>query len=113
MMRGEVVSVNWPFSDFTGAKVRPAVVVRADFLDGLTDDVALVKITGTCYGIPGTEVKLDPAVETVSGLTKVCYACCYELLTRDEAVILETVGLLSDSAMKQIDACLKECLELL
>ena len=112
MRRGEVVNVSWAFTDLTGTKIRPAVVVRADFLDGLTDDVALVKITGRSYGIPGTEVKFDPAVETVSGLTKVCYACCYELLTRDEAVILEAVGVLSDAAMEQIDACLKECLEL-
>jgi mRNA-degrading endonuclease toxin of MazEF toxin-antitoxin module len=112
MRRGEVVSVNWPFSDYGGAKVRPAVVVRADFLDGVTDDVALVKITGRAFGIPGTEVRLDPATETLSGLTKACYACCYELLTRDEALILDTVGVLSDVAMSRIDDCLKECLEL-
>jgi mRNA interferase MazF len=112
MRRGEVVSVDWPYSDLSGSKVRPAVVVRADFLDGLTDDVALVKVTGTSYGIPGTEVVLDPATETTSGFTKVCYACCYELLTRDEAVILDTVGVLSDAAMRQIDACLRKCLDL-
>jgi hypothetical protein len=28
MRRGEVVEINWPFSDLTGSKVRP------DFLDG-------------------------------------------------------------------------------
>ena len=26
MRRGEVVSVNWPYTDLTGEKVRPAVV---------------------------------------------------------------------------------------
>lgn len=112
MRRGDVVSVSWPYSDATGTKARPAVVVRADFLDGLTDDVALVKVTGRAFGIPGTEVELDPAAETLSGLTKVCYACCYELLTRDEAVILDTVGVLSDAAMARIDECLETCLGL-
>ena len=112
MKRGEVVSVGWPYSDLTGAKVRPAVVVRADFLDGMTDDVALVKITGSRFGIPGTEVALDPAIETVAGLSKPCYACCYELLTRDEAVILGIVGVLSDAAMREIDKSLKRCLDL-
>ncbi len=38
MNRGDVVDVDWPFSDRTGSKVRPAVVVQADFLNGLIDD---------------------------------------------------------------------------
>jgi mRNA-degrading endonuclease toxin of MazEF toxin-antitoxin module len=66
MRRGEVVEVNWPYSDLSGTKVRPAIVVQADFLNGLIDDTILVKITGKEYGIPGTEVKLDPADELVS-----------------------------------------------
>jgi len=32
MNRGEVVLVDWPYSDLTGSKPRPAVVVQADFL---------------------------------------------------------------------------------
>jgi hypothetical protein len=38
MKRGEVVEVDWPYSDLAGTKVRPAVVVQADFLNGLVDD---------------------------------------------------------------------------
>ena len=38
MNRGEVVLVDWPFSDLTGSKLRPAVVVQADFLNSLIDD---------------------------------------------------------------------------
>jgi hypothetical protein len=45
MKRGEVVEVDWPFSDLTGSKKRPAGVVQADFLNGLIDDTILVKIT--------------------------------------------------------------------
>ena len=45
MTRGEVVQVDWPFSDLTGSKVRPAVLVQADFLNGLIDDTILVQIT--------------------------------------------------------------------
>jgi len=32
MNRGEVVLVDWQFSDRTGSKLRPAVVMQADFL---------------------------------------------------------------------------------
>jgi len=112
MRRGEVVEINWQFSDLTGSKVRPAVVVQADFLDGLIDDTILVKITTQYFGIPGTEVVIDPAVETASGLSKLCYVSCKDILTRDQALILRTVGVLSDAAMLQIEACLKVVLEI-
>jgi mRNA-degrading endonuclease toxin of MazEF toxin-antitoxin module len=77
MNRGDVVSVDWPFSDLTGTKVRPAVVVQADFLNGLIDDTVLIQITSSRHGIPGTEVLLDPSQETGSGLSKVC-GCVYQ-----------------------------------
>jgi len=76
MKRGDVVEVDRLYSDMTGSKCRPAVVVQADFLNRLIDDTILVQITGTRHGIPGTEALLDPAVETGSGLSKVCYASC-------------------------------------
>jgi mRNA interferase MazF len=107
MKRGEVVEVNWPFSDLSSTKFRPAVVVQADFLNGLIDDTILVKITGTQYGIPDTEVKLDPTQETNSGLSKVCYASCNNLLVRDQVLVAGIVGILSDSVMQQIEDCLK------
>jgi mRNA-degrading endonuclease toxin of MazEF toxin-antitoxin module len=92
MTRGDVVEVDWPFSDRTGSKTRPAVVVQADFLNGVIDDTVLVQITSTKHGIPGTEVEIDPAVETSSGLSKVCYASCPNVLTLDQGLILRTVG---------------------
>src|SRR5260370_7058990 len=82
--RGDVVEVDWPYSDLSGTKVRPAVVVQADFLNGLIDDTILVKITGSRFGIPVTEVELYPARETSSGLSKICYASCYNVRTRDQ-----------------------------
>jgi mRNA-degrading endonuclease toxin of MazEF toxin-antitoxin module len=56
MNRGDVVELDWPFSDRTGSKTRPAVVVQADFLNGIIDDTIFVHITGTRFGLPGTEV---------------------------------------------------------
>src|SRR5438045_4126778 len=95
MNRGDVIEVNWPYSDSSGTKVRPAVVVQADFLNGLIDDTVLVKITGTRFGIPGTEVELDPTQETGSGLNKVCYAACNNILTRDQGIVGPVIGYLS------------------
>src|SRR6516225_9452043 len=99
MNRGDVVEVDWQFSDMTGSKRRPAVVVQADFLNGLIDDTILVQITTTRHGIPGTEVLLDPTVETASGLSKVCVASCSNLLTFEQLRVLRTIGSLSAAAM--------------
>jgi mRNA interferase MazF len=112
MMRGDVVLLDWPYSDLSGSKLRPAIVVQADFLNGLIDDTVYVKVTGARFGIPGTEVELDPTVERWSGLVKTSYASCYNILTRDQAIIHHTLGTLSDTAMRQIGDCLKTVLEL-
>lgn len=112
MKRGEVVLVDWPYSERTGSKLRPAVVVQADFLNGLLDDTILVQITRTVHGLPGTEVVLDPAQEPASGLSHRSLASCANLLTADPALIDQTIGYLSNTAVQQINACLKKVLEL-
>jgi mRNA interferase MazF len=110
MNRGEVVLVDWPYSDRVGSKIRPAVVVQADYLNGILDDTVLVHVTSKKHRIPGTEVELDPAVETGSGLLGVSYAFCPNLLTADPAYIDSTIGVLSDEAMRKIDDCLRTTL---
>lgn len=112
MNRGEVILVDWQFSDRTGTKLRPAVVVQADFLNALIDDTVLVQITGTRHGIPGTEVEIDPTRETASGLKQICYASCANLQTVDPSFIDQTIGILSDAMLRQIEACLKTVLEI-
>jgi len=57
MKRADIVLVDWPFSDRTGSKLRPAVVVQADFLNRLIADTVLVQITGKTRGAV-TEVPL-------------------------------------------------------
>src|SRR3954471_10780284 len=112
MTRGDVVEVDWQFSDLQGSKVRPAVVVQADFLNGIIDDTILVQITSTRHGIPGTEVLLDPAVDTGSGLSRVCVASCLNVVTFDQSLLRRTIGSLSDLILRQIEACLKQVLEM-
>jgi mRNA interferase MazF len=112
MNRGDVVLVDWAYSDLEGTKLRPAVVVQADFLNRIIDDTILVQITSTRHGIPGTEVEIDPAQEVGSGLIKLSYASCPNILTREQALIYQTLGTLSDATMQQIEACLKTVLAL-
>jgi mRNA-degrading endonuclease toxin of MazEF toxin-antitoxin module len=112
MKRGEVVEVDWQYTDMSGSKLRPAVVVQADFLNGLIDDTILVQITSTRHGIPDTEVLLDPADETDSGLSRLCVASCINVATFDQALVLRTIGFLSDAAMLKIEECLRVVTEI-
>ena len=79
--------MDWQYSDRTGSKLRPAVVVQADFLNGLIADTVLIHITGTTRNAV-TEVEIDPAVEPQSGLVQVSYAVCNNILTIDQTLIL-------------------------
>ena len=43
--RGDVVIVAFPFTDASATKARPAVVISADGLNNVTDDVLIAAIT--------------------------------------------------------------------
>ena len=109
MNRGDVVEIVWHYTDRTGSKRRPAVVVQADFLNGILDDTILVQITSTNHGL-GTEVPLYPAVETNSGLSKPCVASCINVMTVEQIQTLRTIGFLSTATMQRIEASLKTTL---
>jgi len=110
--RGEVVRVEWPFSDRTGSKVRPAVVVQDDSLNRMIADTVLVPISRTRRAVGSTEVLIDPSVETAAGLRFPSVASCNNFLAIDQGLIVQKVGRLSASAMQRIDACLKTALGL-
>ena len=65
---------------------------------------------GTRFGIPGTEVELDPAAEPASGLSKLCYASCTNLSHAIKALMGPVVGVLSDAVMRRIEDALKQVL---
>ena len=55
-------------------------------------------------------MEIDPTVETASGLSKPCYASCKDILTRDQALILWTIGVLSDVVIHEIEDRLESVL---
>jgi mRNA-degrading endonuclease toxin of MazEF toxin-antitoxin module len=106
MNRGDGVFVDWPFSDRQGSKVRPAIVVQADFLNSRIADTVLVLVSRTSRAPGQTEVLLDPAIETQSGLRYSSVASSTNFLTIDQALVLNRVGELSAAAMQQIEQAL-------
>src|SRR5579872_1121968 len=85
--RGDVVRIDWPYSDRTGSKLRPALVVQTDALNGLIADTILVLISRTQRALGATEVLLDPAGEPRCGFRYSSVVSCNNLLTVDQGLI--------------------------
>jgi mRNA interferase MazF len=112
LQRGDVVRVDWPYSDRTGSKVRPAVVVQDDPFNRLITDTILVLISRTHRAVGTTEVEIDSATETQCGLRYRSVVSCTNLLTVDQGLIPQTIGHLSAPSMHKIDASLKKAMGL-
>src|SRR5437764_137047 len=110
--RGDVVRVDWPYSDRTGSKVRPAVVVQSDALNSTIADTVLVLVSRTRRAVGTTEVLIDPAVESACGLRYPSVVSCSNLLTVDQGLVIQAIGRLSPAALQQLETCLKTVLGL-
>jgi mRNA interferase MazF len=111
MNRGNVVLFDFPFSDATGSKLRPALVIQADLLNQAIDDTILALITRTRRGGP-TEFLIDLSTPDgqQSGLHHTSVVDCKNLLTADQSFIHTCIGDLPDTAMRQVEKCLKMAL---
>ena len=114
MNRGEIAIVEVFFSDRTGSKVRPVLVVQSDFLNQRLTDTIVAIITSSpralCAGpvrnllsIPSRKLENPPgcAVSVVQ---------CENLATIDTSLIHAKIGHLSESLMREVDQCLKVAL---
>lgn len=109
--------VDWQFSDRTGSKRRPAVVVQADRYNQSLDDTILALITSSARRLVGaaTQTRVDvstPEGQT-SGLKFSSVIQCENLVTVDQSFILGVRGRLSAALMANVDAGLKAALGLM
>jgi mRNA interferase MazF len=116
MKRGDVIIVDFPFSDATGRKIRPALVVQADELNRRLSDTILALITSSRSRFTGAATQLAIDVSTSdgrrSGLRLSSVIQCENLVTIDKSFIIHAIGHLSDALMQQIDQCLKAALDI-
>lgn len=113
--RGDVVlcQVPMPSTQLKQFKIRPAVIISADRLNQVLDDVMVVPctsntkrpLTATQYLIAGAEV-LGGGIRVESVIR------CESIFTLNQSMILRKLGSLSAEAISQIDSCLKAALQL-
>lgn len=113
MKRGDVVLFDFPFSDRTGSKLRPAVVVQADYLNRSIADTILALVTRTRRGVP-SEVFIDISTPDGSqtGIRHSSVVDCKNVLTADQSFIHATIGTLPARLVLELDTALKMALGL-
>jgi mRNA interferase MazF len=115
VQRGDVVLVDFPYSQGSGSKVRPALVIQNDRDNGRLLNTIVVQITGTTHrGLEATQFLVDPttAEGQQSGLRFESVVNCVNLVTLDKSKILGRLGKLPDALMRKVNDALKAVLEL-
>jgi mRNA interferase MazF len=88
--RGDIVLVDYPFSDRTGSKVRPALVVQNDTLNSRITDTILVSISRSTHRASATQLFIDLGTPdgAKTGLRQNSMVQCENLLTHVQRLIL-------------------------
>lgn len=92
-----IVVVEFPFSDLSGSKLRPAVVLCASG----RGDWLLCQITSNPHSDPEA-VKITPAELSAGTLTMLSFARPTKLFTANEALMVKRVAMLNDVAFNEI-----------
>lgn len=116
VQRGDVVMVDWVYSDGTGSKRRPALVIQADVYNTVLDDTILALITGSTRRRVGAATQLGIEISTPdgqqTGLSIDSVVQCENLVTIDRQMIYRIRGRFSATLMRKIDDCLTAALGL-
>lgn len=94
---GEVVTITFPFSDLSGAKRRPALVVAS--LPG--NDVILCQITSRNRPDPWA-VEINPNSFAWGALPIDSLVRCSKLFTADANIVERKLGILNNATLEKI-----------
>jgi mRNA-degrading endonuclease toxin of MazEF toxin-antitoxin module len=115
--RADIVIARFPYAGTGRYKVRPAVVVQCDRLNGQIHNTILAMVTGNTrlVNVEPTQFLIDPntADGASSGLSKPSAVKCENLATIAQADILDVIGRLSDVLKQKLNECLKAALDVL
>lgn len=115
LRRGDLVlaQVPMPSTQLTQFKLRPAVIISADNLNQILDDVMVVPCTSKTnrpvtvaqYLITGEEIAL-------AGIRVESVVRCESIFTLNKSMITRKLGSLSTEAINHVNRCLMVALEL-
>jgi mRNA interferase MazF len=94
-IKGDVVVLNFPFSDLTGSKRRPALVLAS--LQG--NDVLLCQITSQ---VSVDAIAITNADFTTGSLPVNSFIKPYKLFTADQNIFIKTAGHVNDNITNDV-----------
>ncbi|MHC5719161.1 MAG: type II toxin-antitoxin system PemK/MazF family toxin [Nostoc sp.] len=113
--RGDIVlcSIPMPSTQLQQFKIRPSVIISANRLNDILDDVMVVPctsntsrlLTATQYLIRGEEIAL-------AGIRIKSVVRCKSIFTLNKSMIIRKLGSLTQEAINQVNFCLIAALEL-
>jgi len=96
MNKGEIILITFPFTDLSGSKLRPALVLATD-----KDDVTVAFITINLQQLNDTDMLLQKS--TTNGLKKDSLVKINKIATLDHGLIMGSVGKLVENELKEVD----------
>ena len=116
VLRGEVVLVDYPYTDRTGSKVRPCIVVQNDTDNVRLDDTIVVLLTSKTRFTPGSPTEIlitaESPVGRQAGLIFDSAVQGHNMLTIDRSFIRRKIGTMTVETLAKVDNCLKAALAL-
>jgi mRNA interferase MazF len=105
MAKGDIILITFPFTDLSGSKLRPAIVLVETGLD-----FTVCFITTQIGWQESTDVRLTPTVN--NGLRKDSLIRTSKIATLDRLLAKGLLGKLTPNEMGKLDAALKALLQL-
>ena len=113
MKRGDIVLVQVPFVGTVGSKLRPALVVQADSLNGLLRETIVAAITSNLSNVHQPHqllVEIATPDAAATGLLADSAVRCERLHSVPQVDVKRVIGRLSPVLLLKIDDCLKAAL---
>jgi len=111
IQRGDVIlcRVPMPSTRLTQFKLRPAVVVSKDVNNQRLDDIVVAPCTSNIsWSGEATQYLIDGAEITTAGIRVPSAVRCEALMTIPKAMIMRTLGRLSNAAVAAVNGCLRD-----
>ena len=105
MQKGDIVLIPFPFTDLSGNKLRPAII-----LVQTKSDLTVCFITTQLQWQEPTDVLLQP--NSSNGIKKASLIRVSKIATPDRALVLGKIGSLNQTEMMELNSKLKQLLQL-
>ncbi len=104
--QGEILLPELLFTDYLGKKLRPVLVVSSDKLNRVSDDLIVLKITGSPH-FEEFQVELKQKDLLRGKLKKKSFIDCSSVFTVEKSLIIKSIGEISPEKMNEVKEALK------